>query len=313
MTIRTFTAGDDAAQVSIYNEAAAGLPKFKPVTLDELRRRLRDPAFDPATHLFAVDGGRPVGYCTFHANGRVSFPWCRKGREQHAGPLLDAALQAMRARGMATACAAYRADWPAQCEFFQTHGFSQAREMVNFIMELTDMPTPSARAATSIEPMTPADAPAVLALAPAAFRVRDAAALERHLLHNPYFPPTAVHVFRSRNAGAPVGLSVLVENAAYADPHALDSAMPCFRLGAVGTEGMQVKRVNGLFGYAAADGRDHGAIALDLLGHAALRLQETEASALAAQAPSDAPHLLRFYKQYFRRQGGFPVFERALV
>ena len=98
MTIRTFKPGDDAAQVSIYNEAAADLPKFKAVTLDELRRRLRGPDFDPTTRFFAVEGGRPVGYAAFHVNGRVSFPWCRKGREQWAEPLLEAVLQAMRAR-----------------------------------------------------------------------------------------------------------------------------------------------------------------------------------------------------------------------
>src|SRR5262249_51646942 len=34
MTIRTFQPGDDAVQVSIYNEAAADLPKFKPATID---------------------------------------------------------------------------------------------------------------------------------------------------------------------------------------------------------------------------------------------------------------------------------------
>ena len=33
---------------------------------------------------------------------------------------------------------------------------------------------------------------------------------------------------------------------------------------------------------------------------------------VAAQVASDAPHLMRFYKQYFRRQGSFPVFERPL-
>ena len=41
MTIRTFRPGDDIAQVSIYNEAAASLPKFKPATVDEIRRRTR--------------------------------------------------------------------------------------------------------------------------------------------------------------------------------------------------------------------------------------------------------------------------------
>jgi len=118
---------------------------------------------------------------------------------------------------------------------------------------------------------------------------------------------------RGRAGAAPVGMRVLVQNPAYADPHALDAAMPCFRLGAVGTEGMQTKRVHGLFSFAAAEGRDVGAVGLDLLSEAALRLEESDASALAAQAPSDAPHLLRFYEQYFRRQGSFPVFERPLT
>ena len=312
MTIRTFTAGDDAAQVGIYSEAAADLPKFKAVTLDELRRRLRGPDFDPSTRFFAVEAGRPVGYATFHANGRVSFPWCRKGRERWAAPLLDAVLQEMRRRGLPSAFAAYRADWPAQRDFFLAHGFRPAREVVNFVMDLTDMPTPSARAANAIEPMTPADAPAVLALVPKAFRVRDAAELERCLLHNPYFPAESVRVLRSRTGGAPIGLSIVVENPAYANPREIDPAMPCFRLGAVGTEGMQTKRINGMFSFAAAEGRDLSTIALDLMSGAAMRLQETEVATLAAQAATDAPHLLRFYQQYFRRQGSFPVFERSL-
>jgi len=202
MTIRTFTTGDDATQVSIYNEAAADLPKFKPVTLDELRRRLRGPDFDPTTRFFAVEGGRPVGYAAFHRNGRVSFPWCRKGREEWADPLLEAVLQAMRARGLSTAFAAYRVDWPVQRDFFLAQGFTLAREMINFVMELVDMPTPSARPTVVIEPMTAADAPAVLSMAPKAFGVHDAADLERHLLHNPYFPPGSAQVLRKVEATA---------------------------------------------------------------------------------------------------------------
>src|SRR4051812_4327247 len=71
MTIRTFQSGDDVAQVSIYNEAAAALPRFKPATLDELRRRLRGPDFDPSSRFYALADGRPVGYATFAASGRV--------------------------------------------------------------------------------------------------------------------------------------------------------------------------------------------------------------------------------------------------
>ena len=108
-------------------------------------------------------------------------------------------------------------------------------------------------------------------------------------------------------------MSILVDNPAYADPHQIDALAPCFRLGAVGTEGMQTKRVNGLFSFAAAADRSLTPIGLDLLGQATLRLHETDVSTLAAQTPSDAPHLLRFYQQYFRRQGSFPIYQLSLT
>src|SRR5438105_2386744 len=81
MQIRNFEPGDEAAQVGIYNEAAGSLPRFKPATLDEVRRRSKATDFDPGTRFYAVDGGQVVGYAVFQANGRVSYPWCRSGQE----------------------------------------------------------------------------------------------------------------------------------------------------------------------------------------------------------------------------------------
>jgi hypothetical protein len=49
------------------------------------------------------------------------------------------------------------------------------------------------------------------------------------------------------------------------------------------------------------------------MGHAARLLDASDLATLAAQVPSDVPHLARFYQQYFRRQGSFPVFERRLA
>jgi hypothetical protein len=312
MTIRTFGAGDDAAQVGIYNEAAADLPKFKPATLDEVRRRCRAANFDPTTRFVAVDNGKPVGYATFHANGRVNYPWCRKGHEDQAEPLFDAVLAAMKQRGLTRAFAAYRGDWPVQRDFFLAHGFHQAREMVNFVIDLADLPTPAAQPDTAITPLRPDDVPAVLVLAPNVLRVQTADELAQHLFHNPYFPPESAFVFRSKSDGKPLAAALLVQNDAYANPKQLDSAMPCFRLGAFGTEGMQWKRINGLFSFLTPDSRDVGSLGLDLLGDASFRLQPTDVATLAAQVPSDATHLLRFYKQYFREQGSFPIFEREL-
>jgi hypothetical protein len=307
--IRTFEPGDEAAQVNIYNEAAAGLPRFKPASLEEVQRRTFDPDFDPEARFFAVVDNEPVGYAGFLKNGRVSFPWCRKGHEQAGAPLFAKVIDAMQARGMRRAFAAYRGDWP-QCDFFPAHGFGLAREMVNFVINLVDMPTAAARTSTSIVPMKPEDVPAVFALAPRALRAGAPADLERHLFRNIYFGPESLFVLRTRRDGPPIAAGVLIEDPAYADAKKLDAAMPCYRLGAFGTEGMQCKRVNGLFSFVTEPGRDTSPLALDLMGHAALRLHKTEAESLAAQVPSDVPHLLRFYQQYFQRQGSFPVFER---
>jgi hypothetical protein len=310
--IRTFDRGDDGALVSIYNEAAADLPKFKPATLDEVRRRLRGPDFDPQTRFFAVENGATLGYATYHANGRVSYPWCRKGHEALAGALFQAVLDAMKARGIRRAFAAYRRDWPVQGAFFKAHGFVQAREMVNFAMDLVEMPTPAARTSSSIDKVLPRDIPGILRLAPQVFRAGTAEALERHLLHNPSFPAESVYVLRSRSDDSPLAVGILVTQDDYADPNKLDSEMPCYRLGAFGTDGLQVKRVNGLFSFLVAPGPQAGALSLDMMAEAAARLQETELETLGAQVPSDVPHLLRFYQQYFRQQGSFPEFERSL-
>jgi hypothetical protein len=188
MTIRTFQPGDDIAQVSIYNEAAADLPKFKPATLDEVRRRCRDADFDPGTRFYAIPAGRPVGYASFQHNGRISFPWCRKGHEALAEPLLDSVLATMRQRGMRRAFAAYRSDWPVQRDFFLEHGFTQTREMINYVLDVVEMPTPAARTSSiGITPVTPADLPAVLELGSGVLRISDRAQLEAVLFRNPYF------------------------------------------------------------------------------------------------------------------------------
>jgi hypothetical protein len=310
MTIRKFEPGDEATQVSIYNEAAAELPRFKPATLDEVRRRCRGADFDPGMRFFAVANGRSVGYVGFQPTGRVSYPWCRKGYEHLADPLLAHALAQMKARGLRRAFAAYRGDWPAQAEVFRRHSFAQAREMVNFVLDLTEMPTPAARANTSIDPLTPADLPAVQALGKNVLRQRDPAELEMYLFRNPYFGPESLFALRDRS-GTPVAVGLLIAHASYADPKQVDPAMPCFRLGAFGTEGMSVKRINGLFSFLAGD-HNVSALGLDLMGYATMQLEHTDVEALGAQVASDAGPLHRFYTQHFRRQGSFPIFEREL-
>jgi hypothetical protein len=312
MTIRTFQPGDEAAQVSIYNEATALLPKFKPASVEEVRRRCRTPDFDPRTRLFAIEGEQQLAYISFHANGRTSYPWYRKGFERLAEPLLIAALQALRERGVKKAFAAYRDDWTGQREFFLGHGFQQTREMVNFWLDPVDMPTPAARRSYPISPAERQDVPKIFDLAPQALRVSTPGELEQHLFDNPYFKPESVFLARAKTDSTLMAAGVLIAAPDYADARQVDAGMPCFRLGAFGTEGMQTKRINGLFSFLARQGNELNQVALDLLSHAAFRLQYTDVAAFAAQAPSDVPYLLRFYQHHFRRQGSFPVYERPL-
>jgi|GEM_PF-862262 len=313
MKIRNFQPGDEATQAAIYNEAGAALPKFKPATMQDVEKRVRARDFDPARRFYVEEGGRVVGYASFHANGRVSYPWLLPGCEQLAEPLFAQMIEVMRARGMTKAFAAYRSDWKSVNEFFLNHGFASVRDMINYVIDLVEMPTPPARPSSSITPLQRGDVPAILALAPKVIRLGNSADLERYLFHNPFFLPEGLFVLRSRTDQTPIAVGMLVVNPQYADANAVDSNMPCYRLGAFGTEGMTTKRINGLFSFLAREDQNITALGLDLMGHAAHQLRQTDdLESLAAQAPSDAEKLASFYNRNFRRQGSFPVLERDL-
>src|SRR5947207_3426426 len=231
MQIRTYQPGDEAVQAEIYNEAAGSLPKFKPATVEDVTRRCREASFDPASRFYAEEAGRVVGYATFNSDGRVSYPWCRAGQEAAAEPLFQGALQALAQRGNGLAYAAYRGDWPAQSAFFEKNGFRLAREMINYAMELSEMPTRMERAGT-VAALKREDMPAIAQLGGSVLRVQNPGQLEQYFFHNPFFPPDAVFGVRQRQTGNLVAAGVLIINSQYADPFQVDAAMPCFRLGA---------------------------------------------------------------------------------
>lgn len=313
MHIRTFQPGDDALQASIYNRAAAALPRFKPATTQEVQRRCRARDFDPAAHFFVEQMGETVGYAHFQPNGRVSYPWTLPGHEELAGPLFAQLLHVMQQRGFARAFTAYRGDWLAIHDFFVGQDFRQARDMVNYVIDLVDMPTPPARPSSGMTPLQPSDLPALFAQVPGLVQSATVADWEKHLFHNPFFPPEALFAIRGRGGNAPLAVGILVTDSTYANPNGVDPGMPCFRLGAFGNERMQVKRINGLFSFLARNDTSLSPLGLDLMGHAAYRLRETDdVESLAAQVPSDAEGLSRFYARNFKRQGSFPVFERVL-
>lgn len=310
--IRNYQEGDEAAQAALYNEVAAGLPKFKPATAEEVRRRCRARDFDPATRFYAEVDGRVVGYAMFQPNGRVNYPWCLPGHEQQAEPLFQSVLDAMKRAGHQTVFAAYRGDWTAVGDFFKVHGFRQTREMVNFVVELAELPTKAFGPKARLAPLRRDEVSILHELGPEVLRLHTPAELERYFFHNPYFTPESLFTLRPREGDAPSAVGILINEITYADPRQVDAHMPCYRLGAFGTEAMTTKRLNGLFSFLARHDGNFSRHGIELLNYAAAQLEEQDGEALAAQVPSDAPHLLRFYQQHFRRQGSFPVFERSL-
>jgi hypothetical protein len=310
VNIRTFLPGDEAAQAALFNVAANTLPGFKPATASDVQRRSRARGFDPTARFYAETGGAVVGYCALEPEqGRVSFPWCRKGHEAIAGPLLEAALADAKRRGLARVFTAYRADWAFVHHYFTAHGFVRAREVVNFSADPVELPTLLSRSKLPMNRIRREDVPVIAELGRGVIRIADDK-LEQFLFANPYFPAEAYLLLRDSH-GEPVACGFGYDCASYADVKKVDPLAPCFRLGAFGTEGLNVKRVNGMFSYVAKP--DHALTAgLALLGELSLELTEGSVTTLAAQCGTDAPHLLAFYTRYFKEQGRFPVLELAL-
>ena len=306
--IRTFRPGDEEKQISIYNSVAGSLPGFKTAGVGEVTRRTQAKDFDPSTRFYAVDSGEVVGYSTMQPNGRIGYPWCRAGCNAEL-PLLNAALDSCRIRGIKRVYSAYRTDWAAQAAFFEKNGFRKVRcDIVNFSQNLLDLPTMVIRRGLNVTPLKKEDIPGIAALGAGVVRVGPDR-LESFLFANPYFPSSAMFALR-RSDDSVQGVGLLIANSAYANPLQIDSAAPCFRLGAFGTEETSTKRyVNGLFSFLVRDDSDSLPLGLDLLSYALTLIQDDESvEVLAAQVPSDAKHLLNFYQKYFRKQGSFPVF-----
>jgi GNAT superfamily N-acetyltransferase len=310
LEIRTYQPGDEVTQAAIYNAVAANLPGFKPALLPDLQRRTSDPAFEAGTRFYAMSGGQIVGYCMIQPSGRIGYPWSLPGHGAEE-PLFDAAVETCRSRGLKRLISAYRADWTAQSAFFESHGFRKARDMINFAQNLLDLPTMVIRRGLNISPLKADDLPAMAALAPTVLTI-PLEKMEQFFLANRYFSADSLFVLRKTD-GTVQGVGALISNGEYAHPLQVDSAAPCFRLGAFGTEEMTTKRIKGLFSFLVRDDTDGTAIGLDLLSYSLNLLQDDSIDVLAAQAPSDAKHLVSFYQKYFRKQGSFPVFERELT
>jgi hypothetical protein len=311
MSIRTYQPGDEHAQARIYNTAAGSLPGFKPATAEEIGRRYRAADPDPESRYYTVENGEIVGYAVFGSNGRISYPWCLPGAETLRQPLLETVLLEMRKRGIPEAWTAYRANWSSVLEFLRRHDFTEKRQMINYVADLSQLPAGDRLPADRVvEPLTRADLPQLIALAHGLFADSDPGALERFYWANPFYNfSESLFVLKNSDSGEILAVSLLVVNDQFADPTKIDAAMPCFRLGAFGTERERHKRVNGLFSCVFVDNTEGERL---LSASLCSLSSQSGPTAIAAQAPSDAPALCAWYDRFFPRQGSFPIWSRRL-
>jgi hypothetical protein len=309
MSIRPYQPGDETAQVRIYNTVAAELPGFKPASVDEVVRRYRTGDLEPGTKYYAVENGEVLGYAVFNPNGRISYPWCLPEANAFRQPLLEAVLDAMRTYGHTRAWAAYRGDWEPVLTFFRTRGFESARSMINHLAEVASLPRGRVLPGQAIRRFERSHLAQLLALGRGVFAGLDAAALETFFWKNAYFDASSLYALtQASDPSKLLGAALLIRNPTFADPTRIDPAMPCFRLGAFGTEHQRHKRVNGLFSCVFAS----EPAGETLLAEAVRRLESVGLTHLAAQVPSDQPGIVAFYDRYLRRQGSFPILGRDL-
>ena len=312
MNIRNFQPGDERTQAALFNSVAFALPGFKPASEDEVKRRSRARGFDPTTRFYAEEKEQVVGYCTLEpSQGRISYPWCKKGFEALAVPLFESALHAARERGLSKVFAAYRQDWVGVLGFLESNGFSKARDIVNYVTSPLDLPTIASRGGLPLRRLQPSDLPALAEMGRGLIRIPPEK-MEAYYFSNPYFPVEAYLVMEERGGGAPIAIGIGLESSTWADAKKVDSLAPCFRMGAFGTEGFNTKRVNGLFSYVVSKPEHALPAGLALLNEASQELTEGSVTSICAQCPTDAPNLMNFYSRYFKEQGRFPVWERDL-
>jgi len=313
VNIRTFQQGDEAAQAAIYNEAAGALPQVQARDAARGAAPHQCPRFDPAMRFYAVEGNEPVAYIAFNTTTR-QLSVVPQRHEALAEPLFQQMMKAMQERGYRQAFAAYRADWQ-RCWISSSSAALPWRGKWSILCSISSTCRQRSRGVSAVsKPLRREDVKALFALAPHLLRqpVRPGAR-NSHLFANPFFPPSSVSRFAQPRRCAH-GRGHPRHGHELCDPKVIDSGMPCFRLGAFGTRACRPKRIKGLFSFLAPDDPQCPVLAHELMSHAAALLHGSDdITALAAQCPSNATHVLRFYQLSFRKQGSFPVLEKSLI
>ena len=314
MTIRTFQAGDDAAQGRIYNEAAGRPAAVQARDAGRAAPPARGPDFDPGTRFFAWRG-RPARRLRHVPRQRPrQLPLVPQGPRGGA-PSRSSRPSSTRCAGaaIAGAFAAYRADWPAAARVLRRPRLRARRARWSIRHRHRRHADAVGPLASHITPLTPADVPAVLRPGRASCAADDR---RRARGSTSSTTPTsrrrrcsccaAAAATSRRRRGAGRRVAGATPTPAGRSRHAL---LPPRGVRHRGADPSASTACSASSPPTRATCRR---CALDLLGHATQRLQDTEVETLAAQVPSDAPHLLRFYKRSSAGRGVSRVFERPL-
>ncbi len=312
-TIRSFTTGDDAARVGIFNEAAAGLPKFKPATLDEIRRRTHGRDFDPADAVLRR-GQRAAAGIRYVSDQRARFASPGAARAANASP-----------NRCSSASSGDEDSWS------QAHLRRLSRRLDG--QTTSSWPMASATRTTwstsywtwpTCRRLRPATAPGISAAdarmtyppwlplcrtrwALPIWRPWNATSCTTRTFHP--MPPSSL---RGKTEGQLAAAGILIVNPAYADPTQVDCGHAVFP-----ARGVRHRRNDDEAHQWPVQFPDAGRPRCQPARPRPARLcladaGDTDVSTVAAQVSSAVPHLLRFYERYFRKQGSFPIFEREL-
>jgi mycothiol synthase len=166
--VRPFEPGDEPAIQAVI-DAALPVDRFPGVTRQETVHAVSRLAGDPEGTIVAVEDGVVVGYCTPGHDDITVHPAHR--RRGHGRRLIAAALELVRARGLAELILYGPSDHEAAAGFIDALGFEYRSSLWMFeLAPSVDVPEASFPDTVSVRPYRdPADLAAYVALANASF------------------------------------------------------------------------------------------------------------------------------------------------
>jgi len=151
LKIRRFVQeGDEAVWVSVFNRAFREFDDFRSVTVDDLLKSEKNPAYDPTGMLIAELNSEPVGIVNAYVDKmreekkgfiRLLGVVPEKRRRGIGRALAEKAVESLRERGMQTVEASAGMEKPAAIGLWESMGFKRVRVFSLMKSPLEDIPS----------------------------------------------------------------------------------------------------------------------------------------------------------------------------